>query len=68
VNTTYKKLTVIIHFLFKKRNFPNQNSFIEEGASSPVQIFSKIKFKKTFYDVRGETECLIDSFIHSFMV
>jgi len=41
-----KKLTVLIHFLLKKRNFTNQNNFIEEGASSPVQIFYKIKFKK----------------------
>ena len=39
-----KKLTVIIHFLFKKRNFTSQNNLIEERNSSPAQIFSKIKF------------------------
>jgi len=49
-----KKLTVLIHFLLKKRNFTNQNNFIEEGASSPVQIFYKIKFKKILWRSRRD--------------
>ena len=65
-----KKLTVIIQFFLKKRNFTNQNNFIDEGTSSLGKIFSKIK-SKNFYDARGKTDCLIDwlidSFIHSFI-